>query len=479
MSLQCHVNTFCKFFVKYHSDYDNNVTGNVIGSFKGNYKDCYNILIHNNCELNATNFCQFAYYIVSTANMDADDITTGIYKFINDAITKKPNYGLKSKFTDDHILYFKNFIDKANSHYNQIEISNPFVINETQLQTPTNTQTVETLDELNTSETASNSSLSQAEFAILLKQLEENLVTKLDLTINSRISSEMIKHLGIDRNLTSSEILTHKTKLGYTYQSILKKKNQINILKSHLDNSTTPEVLSHKKFPAPFFAFENNILYVNKHNNIIESAQKSLMQLEIDQFEEDLDILNNDVKVFKDTLKYHVTDIAKVDREIFVFQENKLKKTFESASIKALKIIAKPFIAKQSNNKSEKNPNANDKNAKFNKSKFVKDNMPKSTNISTSFKPNSNSNKNYFQTFNKNRSTNLQSSRNNFNRNTQYQNVNFNNNNNNTLGFNNKNSSYNYNIPYSLNSSFQNNSSYMNNNSNYYFRKANPNHMKS
>ena len=153
MSLQCHVNTFCKFFVKYHCDYDNDVTGNVIGPFKANYKDFYNILIHNNCELNPTNFCQFAYYFVSAANMDADDITTGIYKFLNDAITKKPNYGLKRKFTDDQILYFKNFIDKANSHYNQIEINNPFVINETQSQTPTNTQTVETLDELNATET--------------------------------------------------------------------------------------------------------------------------------------------------------------------------------------------------------------------------------------------------------------------------------------------------------------------------------------
>lgn len=178
-----------------------------------------------------------------------------------------------------------------------------------------------------------DSQKSQLDLLSLFKKFEENIVSKLDTTINNRISSEMIKHLGIDRNLTSSQILEYKNKLGYAYQSILKKKNQMKILNSHLDNNTTPEQLAFNKFPAPFFAFENNVLYVNKHNDIIQSAQKSLIQLEIDQFELDIDILNNDIKVYKDTLKYHVTDIGKLDKEIYDLQENNLKKTFETASI--------------------------------------------------------------------------------------------------------------------------------------------------
>ena len=368
------------------------------------------------------------------------------------------------------MIFFKNFIDKATSFFNQFNISNSQIIEDTQVTSvPSNSQTITSLHNLNQLD---DSQKSQLDLLSLFKKFEENIVSKLDTTINNRISSEMIKHLGIDRNLTSSQILEYKNKLGYAYQSILKKKNQMKILNSHLDNNTTPEQLAFNKFPAPFFAFENNVLYVNKHNDIIQSAQKSLIQLEIDQFELDIDILNNDIKVYKDTLKYHVTDIGKLDKEIYDLQENNLKKTFETASIRALKIIAKPFTIKHSKTK-------NDKTIKTNKDKMKKQSDTKTNNAKDytknkpTLKPYLSSKEPYVakNNFNRSRSMNSQSISNNYIRNTQPQ-RNYNHNQNNSFDFYRPNTSIPYNNPNSFNSSN------LYNISNPSFRLSNLNHLR-
>ena len=109
MSLQNHINIFCKFFNKYNSDYENNMTGSVIGSFKSNYKDSFNQLAINNVEFNSSNFCEFSYKLFSKANLDSEDVTSAIHSFLMDAIIKKPNYGKKSQFTEDNLIFFQKF----------------------------------------------------------------------------------------------------------------------------------------------------------------------------------------------------------------------------------------------------------------------------------------------------------------------------------------------------------------------------------
>ena len=346
MSLIQHINVFCKFFIKKRDNYTNNISGHVIGSFKSNHKKSFDELIKNNIEFNANNFCTFFYNCLSTSNLEPDDLTSPIIIFIQDAIAKKPKYGNTSEFSEDHIAFFKNLIEKSNELYNDIQIYNPFIITDTQSQSGQNTPTdSETLDNMNLINNNSNTSfLTQNNMVDFFKKFEDTLISKLDATINNRISSEMIKHLGIDRNLSSQQVSDYKKKLGYTYNSILRKENQIQILKSHKENGTTPKTLWHQNFPAPFQSFNSNILYIEKYNEIIDNTQKAIMDLDILYFQEDIDLLKNDIKVFKDTLKHHVTDINKLDKEIYDHQNNSLKKTFESSTVKVINSKAQPYL---------------------------------------------------------------------------------------------------------------------------------------
>ena len=229
--------------------------------------------------------------------------------------------------------------------------SNNSVISDTI--TPSDSQTVNNLMFLNSSqESNANSNITA-----LLKAMEDSLLSRLDSSINTRISSELNKHLGVDKNLTSSQVIDYKNRLGFTYKKIIQKENQVKILETHIEQNSTPIQLCHQNFPHPFHAFETNILYIEKYNKIVEDAQKAFMELEITYFKEDISILKNDIKVFKDILRYHVTDLTKLDDEIREQQSKNLKKTLDTSMVKVAKIIARPFLMKNNNiqnNKKEK-----------------------------------------------------------------------------------------------------------------------------
>ena len=89
-------------------------------------------------------------------------------------------------------------------------------------------------------------------------------------------------------------------------------------------------------------AFDHKPLYIEKYNNIIETAQKSILTLEISEFKQDISALENDVKVYLEILKYHVKDLDTTKTEIYNYQCDFLKKSFESANIKVLKMVRTP-----------------------------------------------------------------------------------------------------------------------------------------
>ena len=62
-----------------------------------------------------------------------------------------------------------------------------------------------------------------ADFLSFFEKLQEGIINKMDLTINSRITHELNNHLGIKRELTSDQIEQYQKKLGETYSKILKK----------------------------------------------------------------------------------------------------------------------------------------------------------------------------------------------------------------------------------------------------------------
>jgi len=354
------INTFCKYFRNYSQDYAN-ISGHNIGGFKSNYKEAYTALKQDS-ELSSTNLCDFFYTAFYGITIDPEDIPTATFNFLSDIISKGSSHSFsQSKFSQAQFDQLNSTLKSTTASFTSLNLSNPFstnIIPETQQQQitenvsseiPSDSQTLDTLIRLHSTPEETNV-LSE-----LFSKLESSLINKIELTVHKQVSEEMIKHLGINKNLTANEVDQVCNKLGYTYRSILKKENQILILNSHRDAGTTPEELKHKKFPAPFMAFEHKPLFIDKYNKIIETAQKSIIDLEINEFNVDIAALNNDVRVHCTILKHHVEDLDTTKTAIYDYQKSILKSEFDSSSIKVTKTFSEPYSTSKSKSKLKSN----------------------------------------------------------------------------------------------------------------------------
>jgi len=418
------INKFCKYFRNYSQDYAN-ITGGNIGGFKSHNKDTYEALKSQDAELSHTNICEFIFNAFNKITIDPEDITTATFLFLTDIKTKgiDQKYGT-SKFNETQFNFLGSLLDSTTSGFNSLSISNPFTnqvitdtlpgINEEESHhpTPSDSQTLDDLIHLYSTQTKDTSSL----FTDLFTKLETSLITKIESVVHKQVTDEMVKHLGINKNLTTSEVDQVCNKLGYTFRSILKKEHQILLLTTHNENGTTPEELKHKKFPAPFMAFNHKPLFIDKYNKIIETAQKSNIELEINEFKADISSLNNDVRVHCNILKHHVQDLEAMKTEIHDFQQRHLKSNFDSSSTKVSKAvkeaysIARKSRSEQKSNKQFTNSNKDSSNA-FNSTAAAKPNhyRSKSTDKSNTriSKSNSNRNVNFSKNSNISRNSNI------------------------------------------------------------------------
>ena len=429
-----HIIIFIKYFAKYNDN--SQLSGHQIGAFKTHNKDAYAVL-KSDLELSDITFCQFFYKAFERCKVDTDQMTPHIFSYISQIIKKDTDqaYG-QSHFTKDEITYFNNYIINYTNSFEGLGISNPFIsqISETPQHTltPSNTQTINTLSEL-------NNSIDQETFCNFFEKMEQSLINKLQQAVHNQVGEELQKHLGISKNLTSPEVNELRNKLGYTYQSIMKKENQIKILETHIQNITTPEKLKHYNFPKPFNAFETRTLYISKYNKIIEKAQIEIMQLEINEFKEDLIILNNDLDVYLKTLRHYVNSIEETKNDIYEFQENVLKKSLNAAHVKVTKMRSSPYVAKHLNNTTNNKSNPNS-------SKQFQTNATDNNTFQTNARSNSKQQNN--NTFNRNKNSNNNNSSFNrnknsaFNKNSYNQNKNAGHNNNPRQAFTGSNSSH-------------------------------------
>ena len=297
--------------------------------------------------------------ITEKANITDDNLNNHINSFLTFILNNKSKKIANSDTSDEFLKSIKDLFDNLHSNYLGLNITNPFstVITDTQNSQSqnsrdqsliTDTQTAETLASLNRSAVNVDSSFNFSEF---YDKLETSLISKIDETIQNRVTHELEKHLGLRKNLTSHQIKEELDKLSLTFQSILKKKNQIKLLESHLNNKTTPKELKHFNFPHPFQAFDHKTLFINKYNAIIENTQEEIMKLEISEFNTDIELLENDVKVFCEILRYHVKDFSTTKEKIYAQQEESLKKNFNSSSIKVSKATSSPFKINENKDK--------------------------------------------------------------------------------------------------------------------------------
>jgi hypothetical protein len=207
------------------------------------------------------------------------------------------------------------FVDFSNSFYDDLEdfsnlpIGN--IIPETQTNTiesslgeasnraPSNlTLLVNDVNNTNDSQNASSllSALKDPSVIDFFNTFQNGLLNKLDVKTNNKIASEFDKHLGFNRELTSDQIEQYQLKFAETYNKILRKKNSIDILTTHLKNGTTPKSLCHQRFPAPHI--DDDLIFCERVNSLIEKQQKERLELIITRHKEIVEILENDFNVY-------------------------------------------------------------------------------------------------------------------------------------------------------------------------------------
>jgi hypothetical protein len=350
-----------------------NVNGHHVGRFKA--KDAYKILSnHSTLELKVGCFKEyFLVLLTEILKYPTEDLKsfffTSTTSFIRDFLDFDIIFGNieENKLDESEKVLLTNFLTSSNAHYeSQATIEDPNlgqIIPETQENT--NTQiTINQMAELNsaTKTQINNSQLTNESLTILLASLKNDLVVSLDSTINNRISADLEKHLGVNRELTSDQVEKYQIRMGETYNKILKKENSIKILESHIKNNTTPKDLMHKFYPPPHI--KEDPIFIERYNQLIDQIQKDTMKLIIVRHTEKIKILQNDFKVFKDVLKYHLNNIEDFSKEVIKNEEKNLLADFEQSNKKCLEAKAEPF--KMKNNKDKK--------------AFVKPNMPEKVN---------------------------------------------------------------------------------------------------
>ncbi len=379
MVLNSQINKFCKYFLKYRSSYTD-INGHHIGGFKRANTDFEQaIQSEANLQLDVNTFAEVFDSIFNKCNIAPEDCSSTLHAFLKDIVDTIPPKFAQAQFSQSQVSHYSKFLSDMTNSFTGLGIENPFnpqVISATPSQdssngsngtssesanyinlTPSDQDTLNYLEYLNQSKHLEE----------LFIKLESTLASKLESAVQSKVSEELSKYLGVNKNLTSSEVTDLKNKLGYTYQSILRKENQVLLLETHLYNKTTPDALKHQKFPAPFNAFASKPLFIDNYNKIVEEAQRKIIQLEIKEFKEDINNLNNDIKVFCNILSHHVEDMETTKKDIYNYQSEFLKPEFDSATVKVSRAVCSPFTTKRFTNTHKKSSKQFNNDAKSEK----------------------------------------------------------------------------------------------------------------
>ncbi len=376
------LNNLCTYLLKYKHKYSE-LSNNVIGYFKRSeaYRQLQNGI---DSVLSVDELGNFITECLQK-KQDAlyfDETSAPTFQFLTTA-NKFPDtlYGT-TKFTETQLQAFKVWTDKAEiEYYASIQMSHS---------APSNGNNSTNSIQSSSQDSASNATLNvlhdlhedlatDPEMSHYFAVFQDKMIDRIDKTINTRLSTQIEKHLGTNKQLSSQQVIETENKLGFSYQSYIKQENHIKVLESHLKNDTTPESISHNRFPKPYHVFNNDAYYIAKYNEIIETAQKSMMELAIDRFHKALKVTKADIDLFKNVLSYHVEDIEITSKDIHDMSLKAVQKDIDSSHVKANKSTKKPFNTarstekkggnKQKDNQAKSKPKASEQPTKNNQNK--------------------------------------------------------------------------------------------------------------
>ena len=120
----------------------------------------------------------------------------------------------------------------------------------------------------------------------------------------------------------------------------------LSLFNIHLEKGTTPLALFYDKFPRPYLA--DDVIFVDKYNQIIESTQRSIIELCINSLTDKLVKIDEDLNSIKQNLSnYFAQDNLNSRMEsIEKKEEDFLKPRMNKSNEKFYRIFAKKFEVK-------------------------------------------------------------------------------------------------------------------------------------
>lgn len=177
---------------------------------------------------------------------------------------------------------------------------------------------------------------------IVLKRL--GLILKNDINLKEqrgKFTAEFYKHLDINRDLTTSEIIEkYKNKIVFTLNDYLRKENEITNINMHLAQKTAPYHLRFFNFPTPLLPYDT--MFVDIWNNLIIKWREEALFAFKKRLIEQKKNLEKDLSEIKDLLKVYIKDIDQFIQICKINEENSLKNELERSNKIVLKAKINP-----------------------------------------------------------------------------------------------------------------------------------------
>ena len=141
---------------------------------------------------------------------------------------------------------------------------------------------------------------------------------------------------------------------------LLRYESHLVINKLHNNAKTTPKSLFYERFPSPFF--QEDSVFIDSYNKIIEKVQIEIMTLIKETLEIRITKTKQKIQEYKDDSlnlsKYSEFDPQDIIKSIYKTEERSLLDTFVKNKSKAERCISKPFEPKANSNDSTRSSNA-------------------------------------------------------------------------------------------------------------------------
>ena len=343
-------NAFCKFFTRYRVDnLYKNVKGSHIGSFKSKNQQAYEILNEIvDIELQKENISKFIVQLVqhSLSTDNNDCFTEHTYVLIEDCSHNDFKFCniQGNEWLQEEVELFHRFLSKANSFFNSD--NNASFDNHIRELENDHTNDISRTDppiastQLDYSLLAS-SITNDKSFVEFMKAMHDSYSNSID----KKISNSIDRHMSFSRELTSEQLEEYKKKCVYIIEKVLRKRNDIEVYKTHIKNGTAPEQLSHKRFPMPLL--HDDELTVNKYNDLISKWQTEAMELYMRRLNEQIHICENDIKLYSEIILRNSNENEEFLKYSWENSEKKLQKEFVKSNDKCLNITISKYTVKR------------------------------------------------------------------------------------------------------------------------------------